>query len=177
MSILILSDSHGLVREVKQTVSRHEGVEQIFHCGDFCTNHKSEPFSRMLLVQGNCDTAKDVPVERTTSWRDLRIYQTHGHLYGVKSSLMRLQYRAEEAEVNVVLFGHSHFPVCAVEQGILFINPGSLQLPRGFRTPTYALLEETNITEKNVMVTVDYYNFRGEQVKELGGSFTVRRLS
>lgn len=176
MGILIMSDTHGLVREVKQVVSRHD-AEKIFHCGDFCTNHKNEPFSRMLLVEGNCDTAGNVPKERETVWRDLRIYQTHGHLYGVKSSLMRLQYRADEVGSNLVLFGHSHVPVCAVEHGVLFINPGSLQLPRGFRTPTYAYLQQTDATADNVGVTVQFFDYRGEPVKELGGSYTIRRSS
>jgi putative phosphoesterase len=174
MSILILSDSHGLVREVKQTVARHD-VEKIFHCGDFCVNHNNEPFSRMLLVKGNCDTAKDVPEERQTAWRDLRILQTHGHRYGVKSSLLKLHYRAEEVGANVVLFGHSHFPVCAEERGILFLNPGSLQLPRGFDVPSYALLTQTDASADRVRVEVSFFDHRGVPLQERGGTFTLRR--
>ncbi|MFD2369916.1 metallophosphoesterase [Brevibacillus sp. GCM10020057] len=174
MGILVMSDSHGLVREVKQAVDRHQ-VDRILHCGDFCVDHSREPFSRMTLVRGNCDTARDVPVEQQTKWRDLHILQTHGHLFGVKSSLLRLHYRAEETGANVVVFGHSHVPVCGVQRDILFLNPGSLQLPRGFDVPTYAILEETGATAKTVTVSVAFYDHHGNAVPSLGGTYTLRR--
>jgi putative phosphoesterase len=174
VSILILSDTHGLVQEVKQVVARHS-AEKIFHCGDFCVDRKREPFARMQLVRGNCDTARDVPAERKTEWKGLRIFQTHGHLFGVKSSLLRLHYRAEEVGANVVLFGHSHVPVCSTERGILFLNPGSLQLPRGFDVPTYAVLEQTELTDQEVKVSVSFYDHKGNPVKQLGGNYSLRR--
>nr|WP_239565327.1 metallophosphoesterase [Brevibacillus fulvus] len=169
-----MSDTHGLVREVQETVNRHS-VERLYHCGDFCVDHARQPFSEMLLVHGNCDSAPDVPNERMTNWRDLQILQTHGHLYGVKNSLMRLHYRAEETGANLVLFGHSHYPLCAVERGILFLNPGSLQLPRGFAVPTYAILEQTEATSEQVVVEVTYFDHHGKPISERGGQFTLRR--
>ncbi|WP_400164199.1 metallophosphoesterase [Brevibacillus sp. TJ4] len=175
MAILVLSDSHGLVREVESVVARHPDVEKILHCGDFCVSHQRKPFAGMVLVRGNCDTTKAVPNERQSSWKDLRILQTHGHLYGVKSSLLRLHYRAEETGVNVVLFGHSHTPVCAEERGILFLNPGSLQMPRGFDKPTYAIVEQTDATPEAVFVQVAYYDRAGNPEPRLGGQFSLRR--
>ena len=175
MSILVISDTHGLVREVEQVVKRHPQVEQILHCGDFCVDHQRKPFTGMVLVRGNGDTARAVPTERQIGWRDLRIFQTHGHLYGVKSSLLRLQYRAEETGANVVLFGHSHIPVCGVERGILFLNPGSLRSPRGFDKPTYAIVEQTDATPESVQIMVSYFDTNGRPESRLGGEFSVRR--
>ncbi|HZG80068.1 MAG TPA: metallophosphoesterase [Brevibacillus sp.] len=174
MGILVMSDSHGLVREVEQVVKRHP-VDQIFHCGDFCVDHTRAPFSGMKLVRGNCDTTKAVATEAMTKWRDLNILQTHGHLFGVKSSLLRLHYRAEETGANVVLFGHSHLPVCGVERDILFVNPGSLQMPRGFDVPTYALIEQNDSSAKKVEVSVTFYDVRGNLVTQLGGNYSLRR--
>lgn len=174
MAILVMSDTHGLVREVQQVVGRHK-VDKILHCGDFCVDHQREPFSQMILVRGNCDTTKAVPSEEQTRWKDLNILQTHGHLYGVKSSLLRLTYRAEETGANVVVFGHSHIPVCGVERDVLFLNPGSLQMPRGFDVPTYAVLKQDGTTEKTVEVTVSYYDYQGNSVSSLGGSYSLRR--
>ncbi|WP_029097524.1 metallophosphoesterase family protein [Brevibacillus thermoruber] len=174
MGILILSDTHGLVREVKETMERH-AADKVFHCGDLCVDWQREPFAGMVLVKGNCDAAGDVPDEQLTEWKDLKILQTHGHLFGVKSSLMRLHYRAEETGANVVLFGHSHVPVCGVERGILFLNPGSLQLPRGFDVPTYAYLEQLETKKREVRVKVTYYDHRGNPLDRLGGSFSLRR--
>ncbi|MGG1664155.1 metallophosphoesterase family protein [Brevibacillus sp. NRS-1366] len=174
MGILVMSDSHGLVREVRQVTDRH-AVDKILHCGDFCVDPEREPFSMMTLVRGNCDTTKAVPTEQQTHWHDLNILQTHGHLYGVKSSLLRLHYRAEETGANVVVFGHSHVPACGVERGILFLNPGSLQLPRGFDVPTYAIVEETGLSPKEVQVSVSFYDYQGNPVRQLGGSYSLRR--
>ncbi|WP_126427979.1 metallophosphoesterase family protein [Brevibacillus marinus] len=174
MSLLILSDTHGLVFEVKQTVERHQ-AELVLHCGDFCTDKQRVPFAAMRLVRGNCDTERDVPLELTTRWRQLVIYQTHGHLYDVKRSLLKLRYRAEEVGANVVLFGHSHVPLCTEERGVLFLNPGSLQLPRGYHQPTYASLEQLAHTDQQVEVDVRFFNHRGEPVSDLGGRFTLRR--
>ena len=174
MGILVMSDSHGLVREVRQVTDRHL-VDKILHCGDFCVDHERMPFSQMTLVRGNCDTTKAVPTEQITHWRELNILQTHGHLYGVKNSLLRLHYRAEETGANVVVFGHSHVPVCGVERDILFLNPGSLQMPRGFDVPTYAILEETGLTPKAVQVSVSFYDYQGNPVRQLGGSYSLRR--
>lgn len=173
MSILILSDTHGLRHEVSKVVSRHK-VEQIFHCGDFCTDRTQEPFTQMKLVLGNCDYDASIPEEAQSTWRNLRIFQTHGHLYGVKSSLLKLHYRAEETNANLVLFGHSHVPTCAVERGILFLNPGSLQLPRGFRVPTYVILDQLAATPEQVTVDVRFYDDQGNPVPELGGEFQIR---
>lgn len=173
MSILVLSDTHGLCHEVKQVVSRHT-VEQIFHCGDFCVNRHQEPFSQMQLVRGNCDTDMTTPEEKRTTWQGLQLYQTHGHLYGVKSSLLKLHYRAEETGANVVLFGHSHVPHCSVERGVLFLNPGSLQLPRGYSRPTYAIVDSIGKRFSAVGVTVRFFDDQGNQVKDFGGEFQLR---
>ncbi|QRG69363.1 YfcE family phosphodiesterase [Brevibacillus choshinensis] len=174
MGILVISDTHGLVREVQRVTDRH-AVEKMLHCGDFCVDHNRDPFSRMTLVRGNCDTANEVPTEQETKWRDLHILQTHGHLYGVKSTLLRLHYRAEETGANVVIFGHSHVPACGVVRDILFLNPGSLQLPRGFEVPTYAIIEQTGVTQSTVLLSVSYYDHHGNPVRSLGGNYSVRR--
>ncbi|ATO50530.1 metallophosphoesterase [Brevibacillus laterosporus] len=173
MSILIISDTHGQIKEVQDVVDRHP-ADIILHCGDFCVDQKQAPFSKMKLVQGNCDF-EPVAKDRVTRWKDLIIYQTHGHLYDVKSSLMKLHYRAEEVGANVVLFGHSHFPVCEVERDILFINPGSLMMPRGFRTPTYAVLDQIGTDDFHIKVRVRFNDRQGQEISERGGQFLVRR--
>ncbi|WP_232695644.1 metallophosphoesterase family protein [Brevibacillus daliensis] len=173
MSILIISDTHGMVKEVQEVVDRHQ-TEVILHCGDFCVQQNLAPFSSMELVQGNCDFEK-VPKEKVTRYKDLTIFQTHGHLYDVKSSLLRLHYKAEEVGANVVLFGHSHYPICGIEKDVLFINPGSLLMPRGFHTPSYAVLEQLEVTEENVSVQVTFYNPKGVIINERGGQFLTRR--
>ena len=56
-------------------------------------------------------------------------------------TLQTLLYRAKEVEANVVCFGHSHVLGVEIIDDILFINPGSILLPRSRREKTFALLE------------------------------------
>lgn len=51
----------------------------------------------------------------------------HGDLYGVKIDLCRLSYYAEEANAQVVLFGHTHQPFAGYVGSVMMINPGSLK--------------------------------------------------
>lgn len=166
MRILVLSDNHGNKAIVNQIVHR-ERVDRTIHCGDFCTTADDLPGGEELtLVRGNCDVAP-VPDEAAWEGGGLRFFVTHGHRYGVHTGLTKLMYRAKEAEANVVCFGHSHSPYCAIDSGILFINPGSVVQPRGYRLPTYAILE---VVDQGT-VKVHFYTPAGEPVPKLGGSF------
>ena len=54
---------------------------------------------------------------------------THGHLHGVKLSLLRLRLAAKEAGAQVALFGHTHRRelVHGVGTAATVFNPGSLR--------------------------------------------------
>ena len=141
MRLLVLSDSHGdvenMVRAVEQT-----GPELIFHLGD---GWRDVEELRMLCpripieqVPGNCDFRPNEPLERLLFPADRRVLLCHGHTYGVKQSLLRAAYTAEEQGLDLFLFGHTHQPLWDWRGRTLFINPGSIG--QGFR-PTYALVE------------------------------------
>ena len=55
-------------------------------------------------------------------------------------TLQTLAYHAEEVGAQVACFGHSHVLGAELIDGVLFINPGSILLPRQCRK-TFALLE------------------------------------
>ena len=65
----------------------------------------------------------------------------HGDAYGVKSGLGRLEKRAREAEVDAVLFGHTHRATVTTLSGILAVNPGTLM--RAAQQKSFAILEIT----------------------------------
>ena len=56
-----------------------------------------------------------------------RILLAHGDRYGVKSSLTRLSYRAEELACQAAFFGHTHRAFCGYVGGALLLNPGALR--------------------------------------------------
>mgnify|MGYP001168678578 CR=1 FL=1 len=153
MKILIVSDSHGLRKELKNLTELHADATSFIHCGDSELDHHAPELEAYRVVRGNCDYAP-FPNQLLVEAGDERILVTHGHLYGVKNGLLRLKYVAQENEATIVCFGHSH--VLGVEQvdRIWFMNPGSLRYPRLKQKKTYLLLE---LTGKEKKVTVFEY--------------------
>ncbi|MDQ0340350.1 putative phosphoesterase [Caldalkalibacillus uzonensis] len=166
---LIISDTHGLTEEVARVASLFS-FDQAFHCGDFCVDENLFPFNKMILVKGNNDFHADVPFDQVLDWQGIRFLITHGHTYQVHYSLLQLKYRAQEAEAQIVLFGHTHKPVCFEEDGIIYVNPGSFKVPRGFSKPTFILLDiDGDRGVKRLAFT--YYDHHYQQVPELSRTF------
>ncbi|SFK00344.1 MULTISPECIES: metallophosphoesterase [unclassified Bacillus (in: firmicutes)] len=142
MKALIVSDSHGSVKELKQLKEQYEGnVDVMIHCGDSELTSQHVELEGFHVVKGNCDFAFGFPNDIITEVQHTRFLVTHGHLYNIKMTLQTLLYRAKEAEANVVCFGHSHILGAEIIDDILFINPGSILLPRSRREKTFAVLE------------------------------------
>jgi putative phosphoesterase len=174
---VVVSDNHGDL-SVLQTIRERHHEAPMFHCGDFVVNKWDLPLG-LQAVRGNCDFELGVPEELRIKWGEWNILMVHGHRQGVKSSPLGLKYKAEEEKVDLVLFGHSHYPVCFLEEGRVYINPGSLLLPRGYVRPTYAVLqwdpsEFINGAEKGCkgVLEVSFYNVAGEKETSLSRSYT-----
>ncbi len=111
MKILILSDSHGCV-EAMETVVAREKPQAMVHLGDLWADGKQlgKLFQTSHCIRWrNCDRYGWEPGQdqiRTVSLDHVVIYMTHGHLHGVKLSLLRLRLAAKEAGAQVALFGH-----------------------------------------------------------------------
>lgn len=166
---MILSDSHGLKREVIDIV-QHFSVNQILHCGDFCVEATLPPFATMVKVRGNCDFAIDVPLKKVLDWQGLKVVMVHGHKFRVKESPLALTYMGKQEGAHIVLFGHSHQPVTFMDNGTLYLNPGSIYRPRGYKTPTFviATIEKSS---SEFTIKVDYYNLDYEIIDELSGEY------
>ena len=77
-------------------------------------------------VPGNCDFRPSEPAEQLLFWEEKRVLICHGHTYGVKQSLLRAGYAAEEENLDLFLFGHTHQPLVDMRGKTLFLNPGSI---------------------------------------------------
>lgn len=142
---LIVSDSHRFVRELDLIKKRHEAeVEIMIHCGDSELYIDQPEMAGFKTVRGNCDYEMGFPEEIVIDFAGQKIFVTHGHLFSVKSTLMNLYYRAQELGANIVSFGHSHLLGIEKIDDILFINPGSIRLPRGRKERTYCILEQVS---------------------------------
>lgn len=147
--VAVISDSHGNFRHLGVLRSKLGGrLDWLLHAGDHMrdaerigVNLGVDP-SRIRAVVGNCDYPAREPAQELLEIGGVKILLTHGHLYGVKDTLDRIYYRAEELGARVAVFGHSHIPVSVEEGGILLFNPGSISSPRlAGDSPSCGLLE------------------------------------
>lgn len=132
----VVSDSHGSFRNVGRVRTECGRLDWFLHAGDhlrdatrIAVNLGVDP-SRVRVVAGNCDYPTTKPEEILVEIEGVKIYMTHGHDYGVKSTLQRMHHRAQEVGARVAVFGHSHVPVLSDVGGVMLFNPGSMSEPR-----------------------------------------------
>ena len=134
MRWLVVSDSHGDTTSLRQAVERENMLsapDGLLFLGDGLHDLDSiKPLIPVIhAVRGNCDLfgAQD---EETVSLGGVRVLLCHGHSRYVKIGLDRLLYRAQEADVQVALYGHTHRPHCEWVHGVLLFNPGAMNMGR-----------------------------------------------
>ena len=171
MKWMIASDLHGSAyycRKMLEAFER-EGADRLFLLGDLLyhgprndlpreyapkeviplLNEKKE---KLLCVRGNCDAEVDQMVLEFPVLADYAvlpvgqrlIYATHGHIYHVKN-LPPL------APGDVLLHGHTHVPAWTeFGQGNLYLNPGSVSIPKENSPHSYMTLEGDTIQWKEL---------------------------
>ena len=104
----------------------------------------NEQKDRIFCVRGNCDTEVDQMVLEFPILADYCIltvgnrlvYATHGHNHNV-NALPPLQ------PGDILLHGHTHIPAWeAFGSGSLYLNPGSVSIPKAGSANSYMTLEE-----------------------------------
>ena len=77
------------------------------------------------MVPGNCDGWTTVPSVKQITLQGRSILLSHGHLWGVKSGYEAAIAQARSAGADILLFGHTHQPLCQqLEDGLWVLNPG-----------------------------------------------------
>lgn len=154
MRIGVMSDTHGELELAREAIRQMGKVDVILHAGD--TYEDLENLSKdidieMIGVRGNIGSPDKGPGELVLELGNYRIFLVHGHHYDVKHSLMRLYYRAKELDVDVVIYGHTHVALSAIENNVVFFNPGSIGFPRGKYKNSYGILD---LSGKNVKAEI-----------------------
>ena len=134
MKILVFSDSHGNTSRMREAIEEHlPSCGMIIHLGDGVRDIEYVsafyPEIPVVSLKGNGETL----------FRDVRVFDEcgvrfmcmHGHSYGVKYSLDRAIYAAEENCADILLYGHTHTAkdtLVNLESGksIRVFNPGSV---------------------------------------------------
>ena len=126
----VVSDTHGVLRP--EALARLRGVERIVHAGDVGRPAVLAGLRRVApvtAVRGNNDAgawARRIPETAVVAVGTVRLYVLHD----VKA--LRIDPRAEG--FAAVIAGHSHRPSLVEQDGVLFMNPGSIG-PRRFTLP------------------------------------------
>jgi len=169
MKFLVVSDSHGDRQCLVDLAQRYRNtVSAMFHCGDSELDPNDSIWKDFIVVKGNCDYDPQFPETVTKVFGDEVIFMTHGHLANVRWSLTTLALQAEAAQATIALFGHTHVLGCQRHNRILFLNPGSIRLPRGpLPFKTYAIIESTP-----THYDVHYYDHQYQPLEKLHVTFT-----
>lgn len=142
-------------------------VDLMIHCGDSELRAVDPAIKGYSTVKGNCDYDEKFSNELLLDVKGNKIFVTHGHLFQIKSSLSKVSHCAKELEADFVFFGHSHLLKAEMIDGTLFLNPGSISLPRGGNEKTYALVEK----DEHVC-TVRFYNEKHQELTGLGSVYS-----
>lgn len=121
MKILILSDNH--YKDLNDI--NYNNYDYVVHAGDYGNSLIDLELNNVIFVRGNCDSSG--PIDENFEINGKKFYLTHGHYYDVKNGYERLILRGTLKNVNFVIFGHTHRPDLVLQEGIVYINPGSYQ--------------------------------------------------
>ena len=143
MKIGVLSDTHGVIYLAEKALQKMADVDIILHAGDLVSDarHLETLNYKVHSVAGNCDSWAMELNEKILEFRGKKILLTHGHMYRVKYGYEQLLARAKQLLVDIVIFGHTHFPENTYIDNILFFNPGSTVLPKNGGLGTFGKLE------------------------------------
>ena len=128
MKILVVSDSHGDEKILKELVNTYSNMDYYLHAGDSGLDRDSlYPFES---VKGNTDY---YPFDEL-----IRIYTPIGYLLMKhKPSFTNEQIKDNKFLVN----GHTHQYKFCIEGDKVFLNPGSTTLPRDNTNGTFMTMD------------------------------------
>lgn len=162
MKLLVMSDTHGDAEVIGRVKGYHKDADMMIHCGDSELPYDHSVMQDFERVKGNCDYDGKYLEEIIFQVGDERVYVTHGHLYDVKQSPMKLVYRAKELGANIVCFGHTHVLGAEYIDDIFFVNPGSLKKPRRIKEKSFV-----TITITNTHYTLDCFDENNNLIEQM----------
>ena len=171
MKWMIASDLHGSAYCCKKMVEafEREGADRLLMLGDLLYHGPRNDLPRdyapkevipmlnglknkLCCVRGNCEAEVDQMVLDLPVMADYcilpagekLIYATHGHIYNVKNP-------PPLAEGDLLLHGHTHVPAWTeFGQGNVYLNPGSLSIPKENSPHSYMIFEDGVFCWKDV---------------------------
>ena len=116
---------------------------------------------KLLCVRGNCDTevdqmVLDFPILADYSVipvGDRLIYATHGHNFN-ENNLPPI------SKGDILLNGHTHVSKCVEHSDFIYMNPGSVSIPKEETPHSFMTLKEGKFLWKNLETMEIYKEFK-----------------
>lgn len=164
MKIMFISDIHGIRNNLEKVKERYETLNcdklvvlgDLYYIGprnkmkdyydiDYVKNFLESFKDNLICLRGNCDSEVDLMVSKfpiinelsLISLDNLDIYLTHGHIYNENNW---------NKENSILIYGHLHIPFIKEKNNSLFINPGSISLPKENNEPNYLIYDNKKFT-------------------------------
>lgn len=107
--------------------------------------------NEIFCVRGNCDTEVDQMVLNfpiladyaIITANDRLVYLTHGHNFN-ENNLPPLK------KGDILLHGHTHIPKCTEHESYVYLNPGSVSIPKENSWHGYIILENGSFIWKDL---------------------------
>ncbi|MDY4919758.1 MAG: metallophosphoesterase [Phascolarctobacterium sp.] len=144
MKIGITGDTHSSLQAMRRIVNLTPPVDLWLHTGDHAEDANllhNWTGIKTVCVRGNCDiVANEAKVDEFLVLENFKVWLTHGHKYIQWNEKTDLGYWAKQLDQDIVIFGHTHVPMCEEYGDPLLINPGSPSRPRGGSKASFAVL-------------------------------------
>lgn len=171
LRVLIISDSHGRNDYVKLAIQQAGVIDGLIHLGDVEDDvEELRAFAGCpsYIVMGNNDYGSGLPEHLNIMIGGKKIFLTHGHRYGVNYDLERVGLLGTLNKMDIVMYGHTHYPYFNQGEDMILLNPGSLTYPRQEgRARTFFTMEIDG--QGNVEFFWHELNHAGKRNQETGG--------
>ena len=170
MKIMIASDIHGSARYCRELIDAYEreGADRLLLLGDILYHGPrnqlpdeydppkvaamlNEIKNDIICVRGNCDSEVDgmvldfpITAESVILFAgDMLVYATHGHHCGENNP-------PPHGEGDILLTGHTHVPKCVDHGSYIYMNPGSVSIPKEDSPRGYMIMSDTSFVWKTL---------------------------
>ena len=168
MKYLVVSDIHGsrYYAEKLEKIIEKERSDKIILLGDLYYHGPRNPLPRdyepkevaeilnkykdeILAVRGNCDAEVDQMISEFEIKENLKLdiagkkfFFTHGHKFNID--------QLPNDEFDVLVYGHFHTGFIREKNGKIFVNAGSITLPKNNTPRSYVIINDGKIYLKDI---------------------------
>lgn len=159
-----MSDTHGSLPGWKSALALFREPDAVLHAGDVLyhgprnaipggytpmdlANEVNAYRGTLFFSRGNCDADIDQTLLKPLLapfvaiwWNGRKILMMHGD----KMPLLRQM--AFDARADLVISGHTHVPGITRDNGVMFLNPGSVSIPKGGDPASAAIVNAEGVS-------------------------------